>query len=151
MIGTYRSSKHEADTLTKESQAAGGSAVMLHLDIGITADFAAFADSVGTALNETFGREHLDAAIEVLTRYQAKELGHRGIRVNVVAPGTVATDFDGGVIRDNPDANRAVADTITLGRVGLTDDIGAALTAVLSDGFAWANGSRIELSGGQNL
>lgn len=90
-------------------------------------------------------------AIEVLTRYQAKELGERGIRVNVVAPGAVATDFGGGVVRDNPDLNRMVARTVPLGRVGEAEDIGAGVAAILSDGFAWANGTRIELSGGQNL
>jgi NAD(P)-dependent dehydrogenase (short-subunit alcohol dehydrogenase family) len=90
-------------------------------------------------------------AIEVLTRYQAKELGPRRIRVNVVAPGAIETDFGGGHVRDNADANRAIAGTIPLGRVGLPDDVGAAVAALLSDGFAWANGTRIEVSGGQNI
>ena len=89
--------------------------------------------------------------IEVLTRYQARELGERGIRVNVVAPGAIATDFSGGAVRDNPDLNAMIAGTIPLGRVGEADDIGAGVAAILSDGFAWANGTRIELSGGQNL
>lgn len=90
-------------------------------------------------------------AVEVLTRYQAKELGERGIRVNVVAPGAIATDFGGGMVRDNPEVNEMIAGTIPLGRVGEADDIGAGITAVLSDDFGWANGTRIELSGGQNL
>lgn len=90
-------------------------------------------------------------AIEVLTRYQAAELGARGIRVNVLAPGAIATDFAGGVVRDNQGANAAVAGSIALGRAGEADDIGAAVAAILSDRFGWANGTRIELSGGQNL
>jgi len=90
-------------------------------------------------------------AVEVLTRYMAKELGARGIRVNVVAPGAIESDFGGGVVRDNPDLNRTIAGTIPLGRVGLPDDIGRGVAAILSDGFGWANGTRIELSGGQNL
>lgn len=90
-------------------------------------------------------------AIEVLTRYQALELGERGIRVNVVAPGAIATDFGGGAVRDNADLNAMIAGTIPLGRVGEADDIGAGVAAILSDGFSWANGTRIELSGGQNL
>ena len=90
-------------------------------------------------------------AVEVLTRYMAKELGARGLRVNVVAPGAVESDFGGGVVRDNPDLNRLIASTIPLGRVGLPDDIGRGVAAILSDDFAWANGTRIELSGGQNL
>ena len=90
-------------------------------------------------------------AIEVLTRYQAKELGARRIRVNTIAPGATATDFRGGAVRDNPAVNQHVAETVALGRVGLPDDIGAAAAAILSDGFAWANGDRIELSGGQSI
>jgi NAD(P)-dependent dehydrogenase (short-subunit alcohol dehydrogenase family) len=90
-------------------------------------------------------------AVEVLTRYMAKELGGRGIRVNVLAPGAIESDFGGGVVRDNAELNRHVADMIPLGRVGVPDDIGGAVAAILSDGFAWTNGARIEVSGGQNL
>jgi NAD(P)-dependent dehydrogenase (short-subunit alcohol dehydrogenase family) len=90
-------------------------------------------------------------AIEVLTRYMAKELGGRQIRVNVVAPGATETDFAGGRLRDNSAVNDAVASTIPLGRAGLPDDIGGAVAALLSDGFSWVNGTRIEVSGGQNV
>ena len=90
-------------------------------------------------------------AIEVLTRYMAKELGGRQIRVNVVAPGAIETDFAGGRVRDNSAVNDAVASTIPLGRVGLPDDVGGAVAALLSDGFSWVNGTRIEVSGGQNI
>jgi NAD(P)-dependent dehydrogenase (short-subunit alcohol dehydrogenase family) len=87
--------------------------------------------------------------VEVLTRYLARELGARGIRVNVVAPGAIATDFAGGSVRDVPDLNRQVAAMIPLGRVGEADDVGAAVAALLSDGMAWMNGARVEVSGGQ--
>lgn len=90
-------------------------------------------------------------AVEVLTRYQARELGSRGIRVNVVAPGAIATDFGGGMVRDNPHVNDMLAAATALGRVGEADDIGAGVAAILSDGFGWASGTRIELSGGQSL
>ena len=90
-------------------------------------------------------------AVEVLTRYQAAELGERGIRVNVLVPGAVATDFGGGAVRDVEQVNRAVAGAVALGRVGQADDIGGAVPQILSDGFAWASGTRIELSGGQSL
>ena len=90
-------------------------------------------------------------AVEVLTRYQAAELGSRGIRVNVLVPGAIATDFGGGMVRDNPDVNAGVAGAIALGRVGHADDIGAAVPHILAEGFGWANGTRIELSGGQSL
>jgi NAD(P)-dependent dehydrogenase (short-subunit alcohol dehydrogenase family) len=90
-------------------------------------------------------------AVEVLTRYQAAELGSRGIRVNVLVPGAIATDFGGGLVRDNAAVNDALAAATALGRVGEPDDIGAAVPAILSDGFGWATGTRIELSGGQSL
>jgi len=90
-------------------------------------------------------------AIEVLTRYLAKELGQRQIRVNVVAPGAIETDFAGGAVRDNAGVNDAIASSIPLGRVGLPDDIGSAVAALLSDAFSWVNGTRIEVSGGQNI
>jgi len=69
----------------------------------------------------------------------------------LLAPGAVASDFGGGQVRDNAHVNAAVAATIALGRVGEVDDIGAAVPHLLSDGLGWANGTRIELSGGQNL
>jgi NAD(P)-dependent dehydrogenase (short-subunit alcohol dehydrogenase family) len=93
----------------------------------------------------------MKGGIEVLTRYMAKELGERRIRVNVIAPGAIETDFAGGSVRDNAAVNQLVAATIPLGRAGLPDDIGGAVAAILSDGFAWANGTRIEVSGGQNV
>lgn len=90
-------------------------------------------------------------AVEVLTRYQAAELGERGIRVNVLVPGAVATDFGGGIVRDVAEVNAAVSGDIALGRVGEADDIGAAVPALLSGALGWANGTRFELSGGQHL
>jgi len=93
----------------------------------------------------------MKGGIEVLTRYMAKELGPRRIAVNVIAPGAIATDFGGGVVRDNPDVNRAVAGMTALGRAGLPDDVGAAVSLLLSPQAAWINGQRIEVSGGMNL
>lgn len=91
------------------------------------------------------------AALEVMTRYMAIELGSRQIRVNAIAPGAIATDFGGGVVRDNQDVNAYVAQGIALGRVGLPDDIGSAVAAILSDDMAWANGTTFDISGGQLL
>jgi len=91
------------------------------------------------------------AALEVMTRYMAIELGSRQIRVNAIAPGAIETDFGGGTVRDNKDINAYVAQGIALGRVGLPDDIGAAVAAILSDDMAWANGTTFDISGGQLL
>ena len=90
-------------------------------------------------------------AIEVLTRYQAKELGTRGITVNAIAPGAIETDFGGGAVRDNPELNKFVASTTALGRAGVPDDIGPAVAMLLAPESRWITGQRIEISGGQSL
>jgi NAD(P)-dependent dehydrogenase (short-subunit alcohol dehydrogenase family) len=90
----------------------------------------------------------MKGAVEVLTRYLAKELGPRGIAVNTVAPGPIATDFSGGRIRDNPDVNKLIAGMAALGRVGLPDDIGPMIASLLSEENRWVNAQRIEVSGG---
>ncbi|MNG57221.1 3-oxoacyl-[acyl-carrier-protein] reductase FabG [compost metagenome] len=93
----------------------------------------------------------MKAAVEVLTRFMAVELGSRQIRVNAIAPGAIATDFGGGAVRDNKEVNDFVAQGIALGRVGLPDDIGRAVAAILSEDLAWANGTTFDISGGQLL
>jgi NAD(P)-dependent dehydrogenase (short-subunit alcohol dehydrogenase family) len=93
----------------------------------------------------------MKGAIETLTKYQAKELGARGIRVNVVAPGAIETDFGGGAVRDNAALNAQVASVTALGRVGLPEDIGGVVAFLCTDEARWMNAQRIELSGGMML
>jgi NAD(P)-dependent dehydrogenase (short-subunit alcohol dehydrogenase family) len=93
----------------------------------------------------------MKGAIEVLTRYLAKELGARGIAANVVAPGAIETDFGGGHVRDNKDVNQQIASLTSLGRVGLPEDIGGVVAFLCTDETRWINGQRIEVSGGMNL
>lgn len=222
VIGTYHSSKDQADEVVSQLEEAGVPAAALPLDVSDSSTFPQFAASVRATLDR-FGVDRFDylvnnagigiyaafaetteeqfdqlvdiqlkapffltqtllpliadggrilnvssglarfsnpgysayaatkGAIEVLTRYQAKELGGRQIRVNVLVPGAIATDFGGGMVRDNAQVNQAVAQAIALGRAGEADDIGAAVPAILSAGLGWANGTRIELSGGQNI
>lgn len=90
----------------------------------------------------------MKGGIEVLTRYMAKELGPRGIAVNTIAPGAIETDFGGGAVRDNEQLNAQIAGLTALGRVGLPDDVGGAVAALLSEGSGWINAQRIEVSGG---
>jgi len=223
VILTYNAQREAATSAVAEIEAAGPKAVALQLDTGKVAGFDAFADQVGAALGETWGRERFDflvnnagvglgapfpeiteamfdelmnvhlkgvffltqrllplledggrivnlssgltrfthpgasvyasmkAGVEALTRYLAKELGERGIAVNTVAPGAIATDFGGGVIRDNPARNRGVADATALGRAGVPDDVGPMIAALLSDENRWINGQRIEVAGGAYL
>ena len=81
----------------------------------------------------------------------AKELSGRGITVNTIAPCAIETDFGGGAVRDNAALNAQIAGTTALGRVGLPDDIGGAVAALLSEGNGWITGQRIEVSGGMVL
>jgi len=93
----------------------------------------------------------MKGAVEVLTRYLAKELGPRRIAVNTVAPGAIQTDFSGGIVRDNPELNRQIAGMTALGRPGLPDDIGPMIASLLSEEDRWINAQRIEVSGGMSL
>ncbi len=90
----------------------------------------------------------MKGAVEVMTRYMAKELGARGIAVNTVAPGAIATDFGSGAVRDTPQLNAFVASQTALGRVGEADDIGAMVASLVSTDNRWINAQRIEVSGG---
>jgi NAD(P)-dependent dehydrogenase (short-subunit alcohol dehydrogenase family) len=113
--------------------------------VNISSGLARFALPGSSAYGATKG------AVEVLTRYLAKELGARGITVNVVAPGAIQTDFSGGMVRDNPEINKRVAEMTALGRAGVPDDIGPMIAGFLSDENRWVNGQRIEVSGGMVL
>ena len=93
----------------------------------------------------------MKGAVETLSKYQAKELGERKIRVNVVAPGAIETDFGGGGVRDNAEINESIAAITALGRVGLPEDIGGVVAFLCTDEARWINGQRIEVSGGVML
>lgn len=93
----------------------------------------------------------MKGAVETMTLYLAKELAPRGIRVNVLAPGAIETDFGGGAVRDNQAMNRYLAGNTALGRVGQPDDIGAVMRLLLSDDAGWITAQRIEASGGMFL
>ncbi|WP_019909014.1 SDR family NAD(P)-dependent oxidoreductase [Paenibacillus sp. HW567] len=89
-------------------------------------------------------------AVEILTKYMAKELGPRGIRVNVVAPGPVDTDFGGGH-GDNQGFRAFIASQTTLGRIAVPGDIGGVIASLCSPEMAWVTAQRIEVSGGMLL
>ena len=97
------------------------------------------------------GYASMKGAVEVLTRYLAKELGSRMIRANVVAPGAIETDFGGGHVRDNKDIHKQVAAVTALGRPGLPDDVGGVVAFLCTEDAKWITGQRIEVSGGMNL
>jgi NAD(P)-dependent dehydrogenase (short-subunit alcohol dehydrogenase family) len=93
----------------------------------------------------------MKSAIETYSRYLAKELGDRKIRVNVIAPGAIETDFGGGRVRDNKEINANIAGITALGRVGLPDDIGKVVAFLCTQDAGWVNAQRIEVSGGQAI
>lgn len=93
----------------------------------------------------------IKAAVDMLTKYQAKELGARKIKSNVVAPGAIETDFGGGRTRDDEQVNAMVAGITALGRAGLPDDIGGVVAFLCTEDAGWINGQRIEASGGMFL
>lgn len=93
----------------------------------------------------------MKGAMEVLTKYMAKELGSRGIRANIVAPGPIETDFNSAAIRNNPQMKGFLSSLSPLGRVGEASDIGGVVAFLCSDDAKWINGQRIEVSGGINI
>lgn len=113
--------------------------------INISSGLARFSFNGSSAYGSMKG------AIEVLTRYLAKELGPRKIAANIVAPGAIETDFGGGHVRDNKEVNNQVASVTALGRVGLPDDIGGVVAFLCTNEARWINGQRIEVSGGMML
>ena len=93
----------------------------------------------------------MKGAIEVLTSYLAKELGGRGIRVNVIAPGAIDTDFNKAALEAHPEMRNFIAAQTALGRIGEADDIGRIVALLCDDGGGWINAQRIEASGGMFL
>ena len=103
------------------------------------------------AMASRIGYGPIKAAVEALSRNMALELAPRRIAVNVVAPGPIATDFSGGIVRDNPEVNRALAAHTALGRAGLPEDVGPVIAGLLSHDFGWVNAQRIEVAGGIHI
>ena len=225
VILTYGSNPDGAHDTLAAIEAAGGTAVALHLDVADSAGFGAFAQEVGDVLADRFGRTSFDHLVNnagvggpspfadtteelydrfhqvllrgpyfltqallglladggaivnttsnagtgghlepgysaygtmkggliVLTRYLAKELSPRGIRVNGVAPGPTRTRLAGDAFERFPEVIPPLVARTALGRLGEGDDIGRVVAALLSDDCAWITGQNIEASGGFDL
>lgn len=87
----------------------------------------------------------------VLTRYLAKELSGRRIRVNSVAPGPTRTRIANDAFAKYPEVISPIAARTALGRVGEADDLGSLIAFLLSDEARWITAQDIEASGGFNL
>ena len=90
----------------------------------------------------------MKGAVEVFTRYLAKELGPRRIGVNIVAPGAIETDFNKETFDSHPGMKEMIASSTALGRVGVADDIGGVVAFLCSEEGRWVNAQRLEASGG---
>lgn len=110
--------------------------------------------SSGTTKFANFGYSvyaSMKGALEVFTVYLAKDLGPRGIRVNALAPGAIATDFNNANVRNNPQVQARILENTALGRIGEAGDIGGVAAFLCSDASKWITGQRIEASGGARL
>jgi NAD(P)-dependent dehydrogenase (short-subunit alcohol dehydrogenase family) len=105
---------------------------------GVEAGYSAYASMKG--------------GLTVLTRYLAKELSERGIRVNSVAPGPTRTRMiSDDVVERFPEVIASLVERTALGHLGDGDDVGKVIAALLSDECGWITGENIEASGGFNL
>lgn len=93
----------------------------------------------------------MKGAMEIFTRYLAKEYGSRGIRANIIAPGAVMTDFGGAHLRNDENLQQFISNVTALGRPGVAEDIGGVVAFLCSEEARWINGQRIEISGGMQL
>lgn len=107
------------------------------LETGIEAGYSSYASQ--------------KSAVHVLTRYWAKELAPRKIRVNAVAPGSTRTRIVDDIFTRMPELIPPVAETIPFGRIGEPEDIGRVIAFLISDAGGWVTGQVIEASGGQGL
>ncbi len=87
------------------------------------------------------------AALIMLTKQLAVELGPRQIRVNAVAPGVVRTRFS-AALWDNPEILRRVLETNPLGRLGTVEEVASAVAFLASDEASYINGEVLAVDGG---
>jgi 3-oxoacyl-[acyl-carrier protein] reductase len=88
------------------------------------------------------------AGVAGLTRSLARELGSRGITVNCVAPGFIATDMTDALA----DAQKtALLAQIPLGRLGSVDDVAQAVAFLVSPGAAYITGTELHVNGGMYM
>ena len=104
---------------------------------GLSAGYSAYASMKG--------------GLVVLTRYLAKELAERGIRVNSVSPGVTRTRLGNDAFSRFPELMAPQAARTALGRIGEPEDIGKVIAFLASDESAWITGQDIEASGGYDL
>lgn len=91
------------------------------------------------------------AAVVSWTKYLAKELAPRKIRVNSVSPGPTLTNFGDGAFAKHPEFIQPLAEQTALGKIGDPADVANVIVNLVSDEMGWITGQDIEASGGHLL
>lgn len=97
------------------------------------------------------GYAAMKAGLVTATRYMARELSPRGIRVNSIAPGPTRTRLGDDAFEKFPEIIDAIAAKTAFGRVGEPEDIGKVIAFMVSDDAAWITGQDIQAAGGYAL
>lgn len=118
-------------------------------------DAGAIVNTTSTSRSQSFPGYSvygsLKAALSSWTRYVAKELAPRKIRVNAVSPGPTHSNFGDGVFDKHPEFIKPLAEQSVFGRIGQPEDIAKVIVSLLSDDFGWVTAQDIEVSGGHLL
>ncbi|MCB8815308.1 SDR family NAD(P)-dependent oxidoreductase [Desulfosporosinus shakirovi] len=118
-------------------------------------DGGAIVNTTSTAKNQSFpgysAYGSIKAAFSSWTRYIAKELAPRKIRVNAVSPGPTHSNFGDGAFDKHPEFIQPLAEQSVFGRIGQPEDLAKVIVNLLSDDFGWVTAQDIEVSGGHLL
>ncbi|AMP98769.1 Short-chain dehydrogenase [Pedobacter cryoconitis] len=90
----------------------------------------------------------IKAAVDSLAKTLAKELGHRNIRVNTIAPGMTESEGSTADGRPGSEMEKQFLALTPLGRIGLPIDIAKVAVFLASEDAGWVTGERITVSGG---
>jgi NAD(P)-dependent dehydrogenase (short-subunit alcohol dehydrogenase family) len=97
------------------------------------------------------GYAAMKGGLVVASRFLAKELSGRGIRVNSIAPGPTRTRLGDNGFERYPEVIAPLAAKTAFGRIGEPADIGKVISFLVSDDSAWITGQDIQASGGYAL
>lgn len=135
LTGVFRAMQHEARAMRR----VGGGSI-----VNISSIAGALTHRMMTAYCVS------KAALNMLTRCAADDLGEHRIRVNAVMPGLVETDL-ALPLTATPEARAEYLECMPLARIGRPDDIAQTVGFLLSDEAEWITGQCIAIDGGHTL